>query len=100
MMETGGEGEHILIRCIGCKETACTVSCGNDAVVSIRGDLLVDGRICAACERYKAVAVPSLGAIPPCITACAQGEDKMILEVLSQVQKRLKTADFLPLLTL
>jgi hypothetical protein len=99
-MSTGGSFEPRLIRCMGCMQNPCTVSCGSNAVVYIRGDLLLEAHKCSVCERYKGLMGTCTKGIPPCITACQHSEDKVVLEVLSEAQKRIKNADFLPLLTL
>jgi hypothetical protein len=68
--------------------------------VYILGDLLLEVHKCKVCERYKAAVGINTDSIPPCITACHHSEDKIVLEALSEAQKRIKNADSLPLLTL
>jgi hypothetical protein len=99
-MNTGGTFEPLLIRCTGCMQNPCTLSCGSNAVVYIRGDLLLEAHKCSVCERFQEVAGTCTDGIPPCITTCHHSEDKVVLEVLSGAQKRIKNADLLPLLTL
>ncbi|MDR0628895.1 MAG: hypothetical protein LBG24_04530 [Treponema sp.] len=99
-MNTGGSFEPLLIRCTGCMQNLCTVSCGSNAVVYIRGDLLLEAHKCSVCERYQAAVGTGTDGIPPCITACHHSKDKVVLEALSGAQKRIKNADLLPLLTL
>ncbi|MDR1302694.1 MAG: hypothetical protein LBK43_09545 [Treponema sp.] len=95
-MDNRASFEPIVIRCTGCMQSHCTVSCRSNAVLYIRGDILLEAHKCGVCEQYQAAAGP----IPPCITRCYHSTDKVVLEALSAAQKRTKSADCLPLLNL
>ncbi|MDR1030895.1 MAG: hypothetical protein LBL76_08485 [Treponema sp.] len=95
-MDNSASFEPIVIRCTGCMQHCCTVSCKRNAVIYIRGDLLLEAHKCGACEQYQAAAGP----IPPCITRCYHATNKVVLEALSAAQKRTNSAEFLPLLNL
>ena len=83
--------EHILIRCKGCEQETCIVSCESDAVIYIRGDLLIEVSKCTACNKK---AFP----IPICITDCQNSGNKAVLEEASIEEKRKTAARILPLL--
>jgi Fe-S-cluster-containing hydrogenase component 2 len=85
------DADPLVIRCAGCEETACAVSCGRGAVVRLRGDVLLEARKCGGCARY----VP--GGIPACIAACRRSETKTVAEQAAE-QKRIQAADSLSLL--
>jgi dissimilatory sulfite reductase (desulfoviridin) alpha/beta subunit len=90
-MKIEGAPEHILIRCNGCGQEACTVSCGENAVVHLRGDLLIEASKCGTCAAKGAP-------IPACITACRHTEDKQVFEAVSIEEKRGSAAKGLTLL--
>jgi hypothetical protein len=81
--------EHILIQCKGCEQEECTVSCGNNAVAYILGDLLIEAVKCKDCGRN---AVP----IPACITDCRNSTEKLILDMIPVEEKRRAAAERCP----
>jgi len=86
-----GEYNPILIRCKGCEQATCTISCSSDAMVYMRGDLLIETSKCTTCNKNG---FP----IPICVTDCHCSGDKVILEEVSIEEKRKTTAHILPLL--
>ncbi|MDR2499453.1 MAG: hypothetical protein LBD37_00050 [Treponema sp.] len=83
--------EHILIRCGGCVQDACAVSCAFDAAAYIQGDLLIEASKCGACARKG---FP----IPACVAACRHGEDKRVVAEVPIEEKRRAAAGSLGLL--
>lgn len=90
-MKIEGAPEHILIRCTGCGQETCTVSCAEHAVVYLRGDLLIEASKCGTCAEKG---LP----IPACIRACRHTEDKQVFEAVSIEEKRGSAASGLTLL--
>jgi Fe-S-cluster-containing hydrogenase component 2 len=89
--ETIDKPEHILIRCTGCEQEACTVLCVHNAVAYIMGDLLIETVKCEGCKRNTAL-------IPACITDCRNSAEKQILDMVSIEEKRKAAAGALSVL--
>ena len=83
--------EHILIRCAGCGQDPCAVSCAESAVVYLRGDLLIEAAKCGTCAKKR---LP----IPDCIAACRHAPDKQVFEDVPIEEKRGAAANGLTLL--
>jgi hypothetical protein len=85
-----GAADPALVRCTACAEIRCTVFCGNDAIVPVCGDILVEMRKCADCGRRGG------SPIPECIASCAHAVEKRIAGDESPEQKQVKAALALP----
>jgi Fe-S-cluster-containing hydrogenase component 2 len=75
----------ILVRCDDCAQASCLVECGEDAIVNVAGDILVDCVKCAECGGDS-------GELPSCVAGC----DKSLTKTLrsgSEAEKRKRTAD-------
>jgi Fe-S-cluster-containing dehydrogenase component len=83
----------LLIRCNGCARPACTVRCDLNAVLDLRGDILIDTARCGECRGYEP------GRIPRCIDRCECSTDKVQREIISAREKRVQAAAILPLLS-
>jgi Fe-S-cluster-containing hydrogenase component 2 len=81
--------EHILIRCQGCEQERCTVSCGSNAVAYILGDLLIEPGKCGVCGRKAAP-------IPACIADCLNAPEKRVLDIVPIEEKRRAAAEKIP----
>ncbi|MDR1025720.1 MAG: hypothetical protein LBL56_08330 [Treponema sp.] len=84
--------EPLLVCCTTCAQTRCEVFCGNDAIVSVCGDILVETQKCAGCERRGG------GRIPGCIVSCPNAAEKRIAEGGDIKEKQIRAATALPLL--
>jgi Fe-S-cluster-containing hydrogenase component 2 len=82
----------LLIRCHGCSRPACELSCDEQALLDLRGELLVDTARCGNCRGEEG------GGLPRCIDRCAYSGDKVPLEIVSLREKRARAAAILPLL--
>jgi len=83
--------EHILIRCARCRQETCAVICAENAMVYLRGDLLIEAAKCGPCVKKR---LP----IPDCIAACRYAVDKQVFEDVPIEEKRKVAADGLTLL--
>jgi hypothetical protein len=83
----------LLVRCNGCPCPACTVSCADNALLDIRGELLIDTARCGECREYEP------GRTPRCIDRCEHSADKVQREIVSAGEKRVRAAAILPLLS-
>jgi Fe-S-cluster-containing hydrogenase component 2 len=61
----------VLIRCEGCAQAGCQIVCGEEAIVNVAGDILVDRVKCAPCKG-------SGGEVPSCVAACGKSAKKTL----------------------
>jgi Fe-S-cluster-containing dehydrogenase component len=87
------ESGLLLIRCNGCSRPACTVGCALNALLDIKGELLIDTARCGECPGYEP------GRTPRCIDRCGGSADKVRREIISPREKRVQAAAILPLLS-
>ena len=87
------ESGFLLIRCNGCSHPACTVRCALDALLDIKGEILIDTARCGECQGYEA------GRIPRCVDRCGCSADKVQRKIISAREKRVQAAAILPLLS-
>jgi Fe-S-cluster-containing hydrogenase component 2 len=74
--------EFMVIRCVGCTLSACKVTCKEEALVLVAGDLLLALQKCSVCKQYKG------GALPECIAECSKASLKLILDQKPEFAKR------------
>ncbi|MDR1412026.1 MAG: hypothetical protein LBI91_07460 [Spirochaetaceae bacterium] len=87
-----GNADPLLVRCTACVQTRCQVSCGCGAIVPVCGDILVETRKCAGCERLGG------GSLPGCIASCPNAEEKRIAGNGDIKQKQIEAVTAMPLL--
>jgi Fe-S-cluster-containing hydrogenase component 2 len=87
-----GDVDPLLVCCAACAQARCEVFCGNDALVPVCGDILVETQKCAGCGRRGE------GCIPGCIASCPNAAEKRIVEGGDIKQKQIKAATVMPLL--
>jgi Fe-S-cluster-containing hydrogenase component 2 len=87
-----GADAFLLIRCYGCSRPACELSCTEQALMDLRGELLVDTARCGNCRGEDE------GGLPRCIDRCAYSADKVLREIVSAQEKRVQAVAILPLL--
>jgi Fe-S-cluster-containing hydrogenase component 2 len=99
-MNKNSGADPMLIRCTGCEQESweknCAVSCDQNAVVVIRGDILVEQRKCGICEQN---AGKGAGGMPGCIAVCENAAEKRVMESETTKQKQIRAASVMPWLS-
>ncbi|GHV30280.1 hypothetical protein AGMMS4952_17070 [Spirochaetia bacterium] len=84
----------VMIRCNGCMEVPCVLSCDSNAVAHVCGDLLIELDKCTVCGQYKGTGMPD------CVISCEYSQWKAVLEVPDTQTKQTRAATALSLLKL
>ncbi|MDR3325496.1 MAG: hypothetical protein LBS82_05900 [Spirochaetaceae bacterium] len=85
--------EIMLISCLDCGADGCALFCAEGAIAFFHGNVMVEAAKCAACGSWKGAAT-----IPACISGCARGGGKTIIEVECVDNKRGRAVEALSLL--